>query len=180
MRKGGQLFSNNFENKIANAAKGAYDGSATVGRIAAVFGLIIGILIAIGLLVGGFYVLRTTNKYTASVSGRVLESNCSPNIANGCDVNVQYYVGGKPYTKTFNVDRNVVKDQSILVAYDPQNPSDAMLNGAGGAKVIGWVMIGFGLLVLLGCIMSFIIAWTTKIGAAATGARALSNIMFRG
>jgi flagellar basal body-associated protein FliL len=174
--RGGQLFSNNFENKIADAGKTVYDGTAIIGRISAVFTIVIGVIIAFTLIGFGIASLLHSSKYKGRAQGTVTGVSCD--ASGQCTTAAQFVASnGKSYsvTQTSNAALLAV-GQAVNVYYNESDPSAAGLNEPNGA--LGWILIVIGIFVLIVSVMIFVFAWTSKVGAAATGVGAIRRVLF--
>lgn len=159
-----------------------YSGTADFGQIWSLISAIFVTLIAIGLIIGGIYIIWH-NSHLRQVQGQVVKSSyqCSTssdkngNKHTSCKVDVEYIVDNKRYTKTFNSATQYSSGQLITVFYEPNDPYDAYIEPL--PKIIGWLMI-VGAIVIAG--MSWAWAYFAqkyKVVAAATGARGIYDIL---
>lgn len=160
-----------------------YSGAADFGRIRAIFGVIFGTLIGLGLIIGGFYAIAHKTKLSASTSGISVDANnnkipipmCSSNTKDNittynCNFRLQYTVNKIKhyYTVNTNSNTNYSENTNVTIYYDPSNPNNASLTND-DYHTTGYVLIGFGILLLL---ISWISLWVVlhyKFAAAASG-----------
>jgi hypothetical protein len=159
-----------------------YTGAAEFGKISAIISLVFLSIVCIGLIIGGIYLARQTDKLTSKVTGTVLNANCLP-VANNqysCSFQVKYTVNGKEYQRYFKRTSNepVQVNDNIDIYYDPENPDNSRADYI-SKKLIGKILIGIGIFVLIGTIISTILTFKFKFFAAAQGAAAGINLIRR-
>jgi hypothetical protein len=150
-----------------SVVKGLYTGAAIYGRISAVIGSAVMILIALVLAVGGFAKLRDPRTSKAMMTIASVKS-CTENrqYKNGqeggydCIIDVLYYSDNLPRyvdsVHVYNHPQKLVAGQEIELRYNPSKPDDVAYELApstgypmiGGAVLltllaIGWVYVVF-------------------------------------
>ncbi len=155
-----------------------YTGTATVGKVEADIGAIIGTVFAILLIGGGWLVMRRGRSYR-EVSATVTTSNCTPDTLakskGKCTIQVSYTVSDKNYKQTVSTKGQAYSvGDTLKIQYDPKDPSEIRLNGKGGTgppyKAIGIGMIVFGLIILVVSWAQVYLTKRYKPFAAAAGA----------
>jgi len=166
------------KNSIGNEI---YSGAADFGKIYAIISAIIGTLISIGMIIFGIYIIQHKN-HLVSVDGQVTTASydCSipttnQNTYTTCKFDVMYQVSNQSYTKTFSSVETFSVGDKVTVWYDPNHPEQGEYNPP--SKNIGWALIGFGVLIIIG---SWFWVWMTrryKFAAAAGGTAAAINMI---
>lgn len=158
-----------------------YDDSASLGRFYTTMGVVIAIIICIGLVIFGIVLIVRKNKYTKIVKGTIKTAKCTMNAvpANNnnnnnnnrysCTLKIDYYVNNKKYTNIFylNSSRSYLVGSKINVHYIPENPTESVLT-IQSPRLIGFVLIGIGILAVVGALISYYIAHRWKFAASAT------------
>lgn len=157
-----------------------YSGEATYGRINAVFGAVIITFIGVIMIIIGI-VLITHKSHLKKIQGTVTsnsfcsqsqvcdsKNNCS--MTYTCITSVKYTVNGKEYNQSLSTGSSAyVKGQDITFYY---NPSDPSIIESSSNSVVGWVLIGFALLILFSSWSWVYITRKSKVAAAAGGTAA--------
>lgn len=128
----------------------AYTGLATYGRVKAVMGFVVSLLVGGAFLACGLWVALSKEVRTSSATGTVREASCNATRnPPQCHVTVAFTdANGNPVTAaTSTSDKMYVVGEQCMVRYDPINPYDAQIGKS--AKWMGWVFAGVGLLVML-------------------------------
>ena len=159
-----------------------YSGAAGFGRIYAWISAIIGTLIAIGMIIGGVYIIQHKS-HLKSVDGIVTKASydCSTktndkNTTTTCKFDVSYTVD-KSYNKTFSSTDTFSKDDKITIWYDPNHPDIGEFNPPD--KWIGWLLIGIAFLIVFSVWFWVWLTKRSKFAAAAGGASAVINMIRR-
>jgi len=175
-----------------------YDQSAAFGRFMALIGLIIGSLIGGGMIIGGVYLLATDSKYDADTTATIHKVQCGGNISESsctnsgsgrhnntsstsncqtknvkdCNMTIGYSVNNKEYKSNVQerVDATVFPEEGSTrkVYYNSKDPTQVS-QGRFPRKVVGWILLGIGILVVAGAAISFYITRRFKFAAAASG-----------
>jgi hypothetical protein len=177
-----------------------YSGAAEVGKIRTTISLVVAVIIGVIFLIIGISLLFKKNVHTFTVSALIDSANCSQmtrvtnNTASttyNCDLKISYMYKGTRYPSepaffSLNAplsDRQYVKGNSIDVYIDPNDPQNFSLESLQSDKFIGWICIGFAVLIVG---MAYLMRWLSqryKFFAAAQGAGLGVNIIgggFRG
>lgn len=114
-----------------------YDGAASFGKVMAVFGAIIMTVITIVIFVAGIKVLTNKNP-KQSVNGTVISATCdslgvdrNDNPVYECSMHITYSVNGQAYTIVIDDERESRRysvGDTVVVYYDPNNPSNGTIN----------------------------------------------------
>ena len=161
---------------------GIYSGAAGFGRLYATFSAIAATIFAIGLVIGGIYVIYHRS-HLSEVVGKVTKPSygcVTVHNKNGatttCKVDVTFTVDKKVYNKTFTSSTQYAKvGMDVNVFYNPSNPEDAEIDPL--AKWIGWAMIGGAVFLV---VASWGWVWLTqryKFLAAAEGVKGAYDIL---
>lgn len=128
----------------------AYTGLATYGRIQAIMGFIVALLVG-GAFVGfGLWIALSKDVHTSTATGTVRDASCnSSSKTPECVMTVLFNdANGTPViAKVTATDKFYVTGEKCEVRYDPNNPSDAEVGKAG--KWLGWVFVAAGVAVIL-------------------------------
>ena len=174
--------------KSKNLGEEIYSDTASFGRIMAIVGAVIATIIGIGMIIGGIIALHHITSLTAQIQGEVINKNFSPCSATAennivkynCILNVKYTVNGKDYTQTLtttNSNLNYNTGDSILIYYDPKNPSNSGLT-SDTTKTLGYILLIAAPFVILLPWVWVYITKKSKIAAAAGGVATIFD-MFR-
>lgn len=150
-----------------------YSGAAGFGQFWSFIKAVVASLIAVGLVIAGVYIL-----YHKSHLKQVIGKNLKPSVCTTqttkqgpiqmCNTEVSYIVDGKVYKRSFSGNTEYAKPgMDVTVYYNPANPSDAEIEPI--PSWMGWMLIGFAVLLVVG---SWAWVWLTrkyKFVAAATG-----------
>lgn len=165
-------------------ADNIYSDAASLGRLKAFVGLIIGCIISFILFLVGLFKIFSTNKHTMAVKATITkiiqcQSLDSKQMSYECMIDLSYNVNDTPYNiSTFSTTGPSEKQvgQILTVYYDPSNPSSVSSHSKHDDQVLGWSMIGFSLLVVG---MAYLFWWLSnryKFFAAAEGAQTVSQL----
>lgn len=131
---------------LANAA---YTGLATYGRVQAVLGFVVGLVVGIALIGGGLWLaLFHKTTHTAPALARVLEAKCRTDTKPvACDIVGSYELAGVAREASFTTyDKVRSKDDTVDIWYDPNDPSDVVAGT--DSRWFGWILAAVGLLVV--------------------------------
>lgn len=166
----------------SDIASDVYTGAATVGKIQVGVGAVVMILVCLGLIIGGVYMITMkVPKYVGPLNGRVTTATCYPN-ADGqgtvrsyqCLVDVSFKsADGKDVTSTALVNTQVpIKaDSDVMIYYEADNTGNILVNSQpGNPHQIGWWLIAGALVVALLTGLNLYLTFRYKAYAAAEGA----------
>ena len=99
-------------------------------------------------------------------------------IESGCEIEYEYNVGDKKYTKNTNMEKykRYRDGDKVKIFYDPSNPDDNEVDGI-NQNMLGFGLIGGGFFIVMIATVGYLIA--TKIkggGTALTAMTALSAL----
>jgi hypothetical protein len=165
-------------------ADNIYSDAASLGRLKAFIGLIIGCIISFIVFIVGLSKIFSRNKHTMAVKATITkiiqcQSLDSKQTSYECMIDLSYTVNDTPYNiSTFSTTGPSEKQvgQILNVYYDPSNPSSVSSYSKSDDKTLGWSMIGFSLLIVG---MAYFFWWLTnryKFFAAAEGAHTVSQL----
>jgi hypothetical protein len=153
-----------------------YDGAATFGRFMATVWLVIGTIIGLVLLGISLYLLLTPPKYSEHTTAKVIEAKCdrvptgdSRGMVNDCLLKIEYTVDDKHIVKDYNSKSSTYYSvgSELKIRYNPDNPED--FTTAISRKVVGWILLAIGLVIMVISWVSWWIVTSFKFAAAATG-----------
>lgn len=126
------------------------DGIVAYGRIKAIGGGIVGLLIVISICVFGFFMIKSSNKKYINVIGRMGTVTC--NLNQQCNVEVEYTVDDKSYKQNvvLNYKQSPSTGKVIDIYYDPSDPNQIILQSPTSSKFIGGGIMSLGCLILIG------------------------------
>lgn len=184
-----KVSSKQYKAKGAGLGEDIYEGSATFGRFMAWISLIISVIIG-GVLIGlGIRMLLKKKQWTNKVTGNVVNAICNTsNVTNctggkdstcttepmtSCDLNIEYTVGQEEYVSRLLMEEktNLHKrvGEKVEVFYKDSDPSIISRDGDGSKKLVGWILVGFGIGVIIIASISFYVVQKFKFAAAASG-----------
>jgi hypothetical protein len=153
-----------------------YSGAAEVGQIRTTIGLIIGSIIGIFFIAVGIYLeFFNKNKHTKDILATVTDANCTSvatrnSVDINCALNIKYTVNDKEYKGFVNTnDTTHIKDSTVTVYIDPENPSDVSMQSLKSDKNMGIFGIIFGLVAIGISVFSWWLSRKYKFFAAAQG-----------
>lgn len=144
----------------------AYDTTAAVGKVGSVINAIFATLVCLIVVVIGVFLVRRRSVPMKKTLATVVETNCEVGQAF-CDAKIEYKVDGKTYSKVLS-GKGYNKGSTMQIRYNPENP-DEFDTGTVNVKMIGWIMIIVGVLLI---VMSWVTLWFVlkfKVLGAATG-----------
>jgi len=161
-----------------------YSGASTFGRIEAWIAAIITSIIGLIFIIGGITMISHHTKFTNSVQGTVLNSNCTTFTGDNntqqysCTLTIEYKVDGNPYQITTAKDSiyNYTKGNYITVYYDHKNPQNGKLINDNN-KVLGIIALVAGILIPLFAWIWLWITYKSKFAAAAGGVSGAFNLL---
>ena len=126
------------------------DGIVAYGRIKAIGGGIVGIIIAIVFCCVGFFIIKSSNKKYNNVIGRMSGVTC--NLNNQCNVNIEYTVEGVPYKKSIILNKTQFPSEGkpIDIYYDPADPNQIQTQSPTSSKLLGGGFMSIACLVIIG------------------------------
>jgi len=143
----------------------AFNASATFGRIMSWFGLVIGIIFSIIIIVIGV-VFVNSKTYDSSIDAKITSTSCSGSGKDAsCTLELSYQVNETEYKTNTSVNKIYNVGQIIPIKYDSANPVDITTTTV-SPKLIGGICIGFGLLLLIGvCAWTYIVQTNDTVAA---------------
>jgi hypothetical protein len=169
---------------LSEFGSSVYEETASVGRFVGLASLVIGLVLSTILIIVGVYLLVRKQKYSASVTARVLSAQCVSVVQGGqgqvqCLLDIEYErAAGEVYrASSVSVSSGTAYRQgsTIGVRYDPGNPMDVTTTGS--PRMIGWICLGAGVLLGVGSGVTWY-SVNYKPLAAAYGARTIWDMMF--
>jgi len=158
-----------------------YEGTASLGRFMAWVGLVVGGFISLILIVIGLVILIKKDNHSAKTVAKVKAAECKANTDNrgattiSCQLTITYNVDGKEYEKQMSTTGKMVnKEDTMEIRYDPSNPDNFTDSNR---KVVGWILLCIGLIILGVSIFQWYVATRYKMGAAAHGVGAFVDIV---
>jgi len=153
-----------------------YGDAAQIGKWWAVVSAVIGTFVAIGMIIGGIYIIYHRS-YLQSVQGKVVKSSydCTTTKTPTCKVDITYSVNNTTYNKTFTSAKMYKVGDTVDVYYNPNDVSDSEINPL--PKWLGWASIGGAIFVV---ILSWIWVWLVnkyKFLAAAEGVKGVYTLL---
>jgi hypothetical protein len=145
-------------------------GAATIGRIYAVIGIIVSLIITGCLVPIGIYLLANAKKH--SVPGIATIANVSNDIPlQQSNLTLSYTYNNSNYTKTIETTYNAsfAKGTPIDILINPSNPKDVILKSDNPPYVISFFLIGLALFILIASIIHLFLTFRFKSFAAASG-----------
>ena len=170
---------------MSNIANDLYSGSADLGYIKSLIGLIVAIIIGVILLIFSYYFLSSSDNFVG-VTWTVVSANCNQGtvssnrtIKYNCNLIVSYTVNDKVYQNNLISSSSVFYNngESITISYDKTNPNSIKL-GAMSNTMIGSISIIFAIIIVLGSGINYYLTEHYKFYAAAQGAETAYS-MFR-
>lgn len=150
-------------------AEDAYEATATFGRVTGYINVAIGTLVCLLVIGFGIYMVTAKQTLTGRTTGVLTQADCEKNF---CMVRVRFTPAETQTEVTsgnLRVGTNHSVGQNVTVSYDPTNPNNFALNAVSN-RVIGWVLLGFGVVALVLVWVWFYLVITYKPVAAASGA----------
>ena len=155
-----------------------YDGAADFGLFMSFIGLIIGTILGICLIGGGIYFWNKKNVFTANTIATVKSISChdvtstdaknNQQTNNICDLTITYTVNNATMTNHINSNIQYSVNDTFNIFYNPDNVnqiSEVISNW----KLLGGILIGFGIVILGSAILQYYITRRFKFAAAAAG-----------
>jgi hypothetical protein len=145
-----------------------------VGELKASAGLFLSPILAIIFCCIGWWIVNASKgdgMHTKTIAGLIKDpSSCRPN--SSCNVPVYYTVNGKDYSINASVVMGDTVNLGPLVAYNPNNPADALIKSE-PPSFIGYIFICIGFLVPLIAFGIYYLTTHSKIFAQVQGAETL-------
>lgn len=160
-------------------AEDVYDGSAAFGKFMALVSLITGILIGIGLIIGGIFLLLKKETYNTSTTAVVKSVSCSntpstdsknnTTYSYSCHLTVEYTTNkNEKMTSDITTTKTYSVGENITIYYNDANPK-VIASKLTAWKLIGSILIGVGVLIIGGGILHYYVVNRFKFAAAANG-----------
>lgn len=167
-----------------------YSGTATFGRVMAVFGVIMGTLAGLILIPLGIYFIIHKTKLTSQTSGKIDTKSpnpCTPyakdnTVLYNCLFHVNYTINGTQYSKLITVSdssRPYSDGDNITIYYDPKNPNDASIT-QDNTHVLGIILLIAGIIIPIIAWVWWYFARKYKAVAAAGGIEAGLDLLSEG
>jgi hypothetical protein len=162
-----------------------YTGVAVYGRIRAVLGAVVGIVIMLTLIVIG--TVRLRDPHTATAMMEITAATCySVKNAQGhptgysCDISVRFLAAdGRWYVAPHVGAASAAPlsvGKTIALRYDPAHPASVVQETM--PRALGWALIGGGLLVGGGMTALAVLSFKSKGFAALEGAAGIAGMAF--
>jgi hypothetical protein len=160
-------------------ADDVYDGSAAFGKFMGLVTLITGLIIGIGLIIGGIFLLLKKETYNTSTTAVVKTVSCSNNPSTdsknnttytySCHLTVEYTTNkNEKMTSDTTTNRTYSVGENITIYYNDTNPK-VIASKLTAWKLIGGVLLGFGIVILASSILHYYVVNRFKFAAAANG-----------
>lgn len=167
-----------------------YSGTATFGRVMAVFGVIMGTLAGLILIPLGIYFMVHKTKLTSQTPGKIDTKSpnpCTPQSKNNtvvydCSFNVNYTINGTQYSKLITVtdsSRQYYGGDNVTIYYDPKNPNDASIT-QDNTHILGIILLIVGIIIPIIAWVWWYFARKYKAVAAAGGVAAGLDLLSGG
>ena len=163
-----------------------YSDAASFGQTYSTILLVIAFFIGLIMVGASVALLMQKNQHIDRVTATITDSSCDPNISASrtrtCYVNLQYNYKGNTYKvpnfsynyysdNNFNPNPNLVNSQ-IVVYVDPNNPTDVSSTSKATDRNMAFVLMGFGVFIVLIAGFRWWLTRQSKFFAAASGAGA--------
>lgn len=168
-----------------------YSGAAEYGKFKASIGAVLGTIIGIGMIIFAIIAFTHKTKFTAKTTGISIDHENKPRpvpnciwkyngrgntrVDYSCHFKLKYKVEDTEYVKIFDTNNstNYSGENEIIVYYDPKNPFNSSIY-KDNYKLIGYILLGFGLFLIL---VSWIGLWVTRKYKFAAAASGISSIL---
>lgn len=156
----------------------AVSGSASFGRVEALYSAIGATIICIPFLVfAGYEYFGVARKYSATVQGTVTAAKCSPSQKKyNCALTVSYSVAGTKYSAQVSKSSSEAYQvgDSIELHYQPSDPKQVSTESA---SMIALLIGGITLIVLALAWVAVFFTQRSKAFAAGTGAAVIAEAL---
>lgn len=159
-----------------------YSGAATVGKIDAIMGLIMGGLMAIVLCIVGSSIFTIRDK--KETEAKIVEVQCfspDPNSFNdnNCNVKIKYKVGNNEYERYIKNTTKKDINSNISILYNQDDPSEFEVKPDKYMSPFksGIISISFGLVLCIIVTLNYYFASKYKPYAALTGLNRTGKII---
>ena len=166
-----------------------YSGTATVGRVTAVIGVVFGTITGLIMVIVGIFMIVHHTKLTAQTTGTIdggqdfcTASSKNNAVVYNCSFNVNYKIKGKAYVKYLILTDSSIQYRdkgTINIYYDPNNPNDAS-NTSDATRVPGIILLVVGIVITLGAWLWLYFTRKYKAVAAAGGVAAGLDLLSGG
>ena len=152
-----------------------YSGAAELGMFKVTLGLVFGIIVGVAAIGFGFYIALLKKNVQVVATIREIIGTCTSivdrntNLQVKCSVKIEYTyndVSYKPDTIFYTNDGIKVIGQPITIYVDPNNLSDISTDSN---KKVGWLIFGFGIVIIGFSLLYWWLARRYKFFAAAEG-----------
>ena len=131
-----------------------YSGTASFGRIMAIFSAVMATLAGLIMIPLGIYLIARKSKLTATTNATIICDDCciptaeDSNITYNCTLAVEYSVDGTQYNEpiTTSGQQNYNNVKSATVYYDPKKPSDVSLD-TDNTHTVGIIVLVVGIII---------------------------------
>lgn len=177
--------STNENSSTESLGQELYSSSASFGKILALLSAIIGTVVGVGMIAGGIYILSKKRDTYSEVLGKIIQVNgensgsCSSTLFQGqdiensmtCTITVTFNYNGKTYQHDINYNGvfNYSVGHEVKLYIKNNNANDVVLSKKTIPVFIGWILIAFALLIVLGGWLWYWVTTKSKIAAAAGG-----------
>jgi hypothetical protein len=156
-----------------------YTGVSSFGVIMSDIKAVLGTIIGLIMIIVGIYCLTKKDLRTSTTSGTIvsedIDQQCIETINNNsiiysCYPMFSYTINGTLYSKRIKIDGNkkYFKGNTLTLYYDPNN-IDNIDTVSDDLKMVGWMLIGFGIFIMIGSILWAYLANKYKPIAAVEG-----------
>jgi len=159
-----------------NVGKAGYETSSSLGKLSSYVTLVSGIGFGLLFVLIAWWVLASRyGDEAVRLRGSVVESKCSTsvgkNTTTSCNVEVQYVFQGNTYTTHVTTSKPKSKDQTIklVIPAPEERPQDAKKDNDAIKFYAGWGIMGLGILIVIGSIVTFYVVQNNKMASAAYG-----------
>ena len=152
----------------------AFEKAVSLGKFQTLLRLIFGVPIGIAIIVFGSVMLRKKDSHTNQTVAEITEVNCNMVQKNNtytynCGMNIRYEASEEcnVFINTSS-NKKYKKGEQITIYYNPENVCDAIIQPV-NYRVIGGFLIGFGVIIIIGCVFSYYMARRFELYGAGVG-----------
>lgn len=159
-----------------------YSGTATFGRIMAIFALVMAVIAALVMIPTGIYFIVHKTKLVSTTNGTAESVLCvAHQDSYDCTLTVNYKVDNKTYhlNTTTNSVIQYKEGDNLTVYYDPKDPSNASVE-SDNTHIMGIIILVIGIILPLGAWFWWYLARKYKSVAAVGGVAAGLDILSGG
>jgi hypothetical protein len=162
--------------KTAKRWLGAY------GRFQAILLLLFGLFIGVLLIIIGYKESKDVHQESVDATVKTLENPCETQATQQyyCDVNVEYNIDGKQYTKRMQIQSslNLKQGQKVTLYYNKANPDDIVYLSLNPKT--SPLLIGIGVFIIIFVVVYNITVWKSSTFAAVSGGASLAGTLLGG